>query len=60
MLLGGGEELDEGERLEGNWWKVPLQPHTGAMGVLTSWEVSDADRRSQCFFVKTGMSENAQ
>jgi hypothetical protein len=36
-----------------------MQGQTGFMGLLEFWEVSDAERKSQCFFVKTGMSLKA-
>lgn len=45
---------------DGSWWKVLLQAQSGASGVSFGSVKRSAGRRSQCFFVKTGISEKAQ
>jgi hypothetical protein len=47
------------------WWKVLLQAQLGGIGEFVPGEMesvggSEEDLRSQCFFVKTGTSANAQ
>lgn len=66
------EEIERGDKgrersaAVGRLWNVLLQPQFGAEGVEMDVEVEGEEtdgeeaRRSQCFFVKTGMSEKAQ
>lgn len=49
-------EMDTAELI---WWKVLEQAQFGA-GVFGSMEAVVAGFRSQCFFVKMGISRNAQ
>jgi hypothetical protein len=55
--------------MEEIWWNVLLQPQLGGIGELVPGEPwveregvggSEADFKSQCLFVKTGTSANAQ
>jgi hypothetical protein len=54
----GKEVKVEREEGEVTWWNVLEQGQTGATGVLV--EEGVAGVRSQCFFVKIGISRKAQ
>jgi hypothetical protein len=61
LVVEGGDIDELGDRsMFDNWWKVVLHEQLGAIGASLCTRDSDADFRSQCFFVKTGTSEKAQ